>query len=54
MIVYNRDIDSSTLTFGDFTGDGYGDIIGIDTDGNFILVDNDGRHFSRPGITLDR
>lgn len=31
MITYNRDIDTERLAFGDFTHDGYSDLIGLDT-----------------------
>ncbi len=29
MIAYNKDLDSKKITFGDFTHDGYGDIVGL-------------------------
>jgi hypothetical protein len=52
MITYNKDLDSKKMAFGDFTHDGYGDIIGLNKNGNLILIDNTTRKFSRVNISL--
>lgn len=33
MITYNKDLDTKNIAFGDFTSDGFGDIIGLSKDG---------------------
>ncbi len=52
MITYNKDLDTKNIAFGDFTSDGFGDIIGLSKDGWFILINNSNRRFSRLNITL--
>ena len=52
MISYNRDIDNKNVFFADFLSDGFGDIIGLNTEGDLILVDNSNRKFARPTITI--
>ena len=53
IIAYNKDIDAQRLNFGDFLSDGYGDIIGLNAAGDFILIDNSLRKFARTNIILD-
>ncbi|MBC7503535.1 VCBS repeat-containing protein [Candidatus Gracilibacteria bacterium] len=53
MIIYNRDIDSKKISFADFTHDGYSDIVGINSTGGLILIDNTNRRFSRRDILLE-
>jgi hypothetical protein len=53
MITYNRDLDVHQMAFGDFTHDGYGDIVGVGRSGSLILIDNTDRKFVRRDIVLD-
>lgn len=52
MIIYNKDIDANNIAFGDFMHDGFGDIIALNKDWWFILINNINRRFSRSNITL--
>jgi hypothetical protein len=41
------------MAFGDFTHDGYGDIVGVGHSGSLILIDNTDRKFARIALTLE-
>ncbi len=52
-IAYIPDLVSNGISFGDFTQDGYADIIGTDKVGNFVLLSNEERRFNRQKIRVD-
>lgn len=53
IVAYNKDIDATRITFGDFLNDGFGDIVGLNAAGDFILIDNSTRKFARANIILE-
>ncbi len=52
MIMYNKDLDTKKIAFGDFRGDGFSDIVWLNSSGSLILIDNTDRKFARVNITL--
>lgn len=52
MIAHIPDLSPETLTFGDFTHDGYADIIGVNKSGDLVLVDNIQRKFTRKALSI--
>ncbi len=52
MIASVPDISSRGISLGDFSGDGYGDILGVNNSGSFILIDNSERKLSRTDIQV--
>ncbi len=52
-IAYLGDLLERGLFLGNFTWDGYADILSVDNKWNIILVDNNKRRFSRQNITID-
>lgn len=51
MIAHLPDLSSRPLSLGDFSGDGYSDILGVTASGSFVLIDNLNRKLTRTDIT---
>ncbi len=51
-IAYVPSLVSRWITLGDFTNDGYADIIGVNNSGSFIYIDNTNRKFAQVAISI--
>jgi FG-GAP-like repeat len=50
-IAYIPELSERGISLGDFTGDGYADIIGLDHSGALVYIDNAERRFARMEIS---
>lgn len=52
MMAYAPDLSNRGITIGDFVGDGYGDILGVNNSGSLILIENSERKLTRTDIQV--